>query len=81
MLLELGPALLRPAGRPALPGLTPCNGDRGAAPVRAPLPRGIAPPDPKALLHHVYLPLSCDSYDPCQDLEGLEVLAGASHPH
>lgn len=52
LLPEIRRALLRPARRPALPGLASCSGDRGAAPVRAPLPGGIAPPDPKPLLQH-----------------------------
>ena len=57
LLPEVRRALLRPARRPALPGLASCSGDRGAAPVRAPLPGGLAPPDPNPLLQHIYLPL------------------------
>lgn len=42
------PPVLSPPSRPALLGLVPFRGDRGAAPVRAPLPGGIAAlPDPK----------------------------------
>ncbi len=81
LLREFRPALLRPARRPALPGLASCNGDRGAAPVRAPLPGGIAPPDPNPLLQHVYIPLSRIVYDPCQSLEELKILAGVCYQY
>ena len=44
------PAWLRGRRPPLPPGLPPSKGERGAAPVSAPLPGGMPPPDPMDLL-------------------------------
>ena len=44
------PALLRGRRLPLPPSLPPSKGERGAAPVSAPLPGGMPPPDPMDLL-------------------------------